>query len=295
MVAPYYADDSVTLHHGGALTILRAMPADSVNCVVTSPPYWRQRDYGGEPGQLGMEKTVGEYVTNMAAIFAEVHRVLADDGTLWLNIGDTYLNNELVGVPWRVSFALSDQGWIRRSEIIWGKRNLKPENVKNRPTQAHEQVFLFAKVRNGYYYDAEAIREESDPGQEAHNRRYAKEYAAHTQRAAATGQPGNVNNVGIHSRPGPGGRNSRTVWMISAQPTPGVHFAVMPPELARRCVAAGSRPGDVVLDPFAGSCTTGMVANQLGRRFVGSELHRPYLDHAMRTRLAQGVLLGDAA
>lgn len=333
---PYYADSTVTLHHGDSLEVLRALPSESVNCVVTSPPYYGLRDYG-EPGQYGLEESPAAYVERMRQVFDEVRRVLANDGTLWLNIGDSYAGStaggppsasstlrgnghigggpkqqagagradrgrrndgipakNLLGIPWRVAFALQDDGWILRSEIIWAKRNFMPEAVKDRPTRAHEHVFLMTK-RPRYYFDAEAIREESDPEQEAHNQRYAKEYTAHTDRAAGSGQPGNVNNVGIHSRPGRGGRNSRDVWPISAQPFPGAHFAVMPPELARRCVAAGSRTGDVVLDPFAGSCTTGMVANDLGRRFVGIDLSAKYLDLALRTRLAQGVLLVDEA
>ncbi|SCL21643.1 DNA-methyltransferase [Micromonospora inyonensis] len=325
-MTPYYADDTVTLHHGDSLTVLRALPSGSVNCVVTSPPYYGLRDYG-EPGQYGLESSPAAYVDRMREVFAEVRRVLADDGTLWLNLGDSYSSTggtsgvgpnavvaqtrrqdvertrpssplppkNLLGIPWRVAFALQDDGWILRSEIIWAKRNFMPEAVKDRPTRAHEHVFLMTK-RPRYYFDADAIREESDPEQEAHNRRYAKEYTAHTERASDTGQPGNVNNIGIHSRPGRGGRNSRDVWSISAQPFPGAHFAVMPPELARRCIAAGSRTGDVVLDPFAGSCTTGMVAGQLGRRFVGIDLSATYLDLALRTRLAQGALMfGGAA
>lgn len=338
---PYYADEAVTLHHGDALDVLRTMPDGSVNCVVTSPPYYGLRDYG-EPGQYGLEATPAEYVDTMRTVFAEVRRALAADGTLWLNLGDSYAGSSgggapsanstlrgnghvgggpkqqagagrpsfrrdgaevaaprrrsgdlnpknLLGIPWRVAFALQDDGWILRSEIIWAKRNFMPESVTDRPTRAHEHVFLLTKQPR-YWYDADAIREESDPEQEAHNRRYAKEYDAHTGRAAGTGQPGNVNNVGIHSRPGVGRRNARDVWPISAQPFPGAHFAVMPPEIARRCIVAGCRPGGVVLDPFAGSCTTGLVAGRTGRRFVGIDLNRSYLDLALKTRLVQGTL-----
>jgi DNA modification methylase len=262
----YYSDDRITLHHGDARDIMRALPDDSVNSCVTSPPYFGLRDYG-EPGQYGLEASPAEYVETMRALFAEVWRVLADDGTLWLNIGDSYnayngnrgvsrtgfSRNDpmpqlpkgagltvrglpaksLLGIPWRVAFALQGDGWILRSDVIWAKRNLKPESVTDRPTLAHEYVFMFTK-KPRYWYDADAIREESDPKQTEHNERYAREYAAHTARAATTGQPGNVNNVGIHARPGKPGRNARSVWSISAQPFPEAHFATMPPELAER-------------------------------------------------------------
>ena len=316
---PYYSDALVTLYHGDALAVLGTLPDQSVDSCVTSPPYFGLRDYG-EPGQYGLEPTPAEYVETMRRVFTEVHRVLSDNGTLWLNLGDKYANasgsgaqgasgqradrtftadhikpcralpsKNLIGIPWRVAFALQDEGWILRSDIIWGKRNLKPESVTDRPTTAHEYVFLFAK-RPRYWYDADAISEESDPDQVAHNQRYAREYDTHTARAAATGQPGNVNNVGIHSRPGKDRRNARTVWTISAQPFPEAHFAVMPPELAERCVLAGCKPGGTVLDPFSGSGTTGMVTQRHGRRYVGIDLNKDYLDLSLRTRLQQAAL-----
>jgi site-specific DNA-methyltransferase (cytosine-N4-specific) len=320
----HFADDSVTLHHGDALEVLRGMPDASADCYVTSPPYFGLRDYG-EPGQYGLEATPAEYVATMRSVFAEAHRVLADDGTLWLNLGDTYASKanggasvgrtrradraelipartnttaaapykSLLGIPWRVAFALIDDGWILRSDIIWSKTNILPESVTDRPTRSHEYLFLFTKGPR-YWYDADAIRDASDPDQEAHNRRYAKTYEAHTARVAAgNGQPGNVNNVGLHARVGPGGRNARSVWTISTQPFPQAHFAVMAPALAERCILAGCRPGGTVLDPFAGSGTTGMVAGRLGRRFVGIDLSAKYLDLALKTRLAQAPLLGE--
>lgn len=315
----HYEDDQVVLHHGDALAVLQSLPDASVNSCVTSPPYFGLRDYG-EPGQYGLEASPAEYVETMRALFAEVRRVLADDGTLWLNLGDSYANaagsgaqgstgqradraftastikpcralpsKNLLGIPWRVAFALQDDGWILRSDVIWAKRNLLPESVTDRPTRAHEYVFLFAK-RPKYWYDADAIREESDPEQVAHNERCAREYSGRTARAATTGQPGNINNVGIHSRPGKPGRNARSVWPISAQPFPEAHFAVMPPELAERCILAGCKPGGVVLDPFSGSGTTGMVAQRHGRKYVGIDLNRDYLDLSLRTRLQQAAL-----
>ena len=263
----------------------------------------------------------------MRAVFAEARRVLAVDGTLWLNIGDCYTQakgqfrthhrsgsitssertyhddaggkatnyvegvppKNLLGMPWRVAFALQDDGWILRSEVIWAKRNLMPEAVKDRPTRAHEHVFLLTRSPR-YWYDADAIREESaSAAQEAHNQRYARQYEAHTARAADTGQPGNVNNVGIHSRPGKGGRNARSVWTISQTPNPQAHFATFPLELPARCIKAGCKPGGTVLDPFSGSGTTGAAARRLGRRYVGIDLNPAYHELA-RGRFAQGVL-----
>lgn len=317
---PYYTDDTVTLHHGDALTVARTLPTASVQTIVTSPPYYGLRDYGTD-GQLGAEATVQEYVANLITLFHELRRSLADDGTLWLNLGDSYVSSppgnkpgtsassnltspdrqerlhrgnrdkskmglpakNLIGVPWRVAFALQDDGWILRSDIIWAKRNILPEAVTDRPTKAHEYLFLLTK-KPRYYYDADAIRENSDPEQEAHNERYAREYETHTARAATSGQPGNVNNIGIHSRPGKSGRNKRSVWTVSAQPFPGAHFAVYPPELIRPCILAGSRPGDTVLDPFSGSGTTGMVATAESRNYVGIDLNAEYLDLSLRTR-----------
>lgn len=321
----YYTDPGVTLWHGDALDVLRDLPDASVDCCVTSPPYFGLRDYG-EDGQYGLEASPAEYVETMRAVFAEVRRVLADDGTLWLNLGDSYstpkrgsdkgwdksrLNNparvqkaqfaamregreidfdrpakSLLGIPWRTAFALQDEGWILRQEIIWAKANCMPEAVTDRPSRNHEQVFLFSK-RPRYWYDADAVREESDPDQVAHNERYAKVYAAQSDRAASTGQPGNNNSAGIHSRPGKPGRNSRDVWTISSQPFPGAHFATMPITLAEKCVQAGCRPGGTVLDPFSGSGTTGLAAARHGRKYIGIDLNAEYLDLSLRTRLAE--------
>lgn len=325
----YYTDPGVTLWHGDALDVLRDLPDASVDCCVTSPPYFGLRDYG-EDGQYGLEASPAEYVETMRAVFAEVRRVLADDGTLWLNLGDSYstpkrgsdkgwdksrLNNparvqkaqfaamregreidfdrpakSLLGIPWRTAFALQDEGWILRQEIIWAKANCMPEAVTDRPSRNHEQVFLFSK-RPRYWYDADAVREESDPDQVAHNERYAKVYAAQADRATTTGQPGNQNNAGIHSRPGRPGRNARSVWPVNAQPLAAAHFAVMPRTLAERCILAGCKPGGVVLDPFSGSGTSGMAAARHGRRYVGIDLNADYLDLSLRTRLGQTALL----
>lgn len=341
-MTPWFQDDSTTLYHGDALAVATELRSGSANCIVTSPPYYGLRDYG-EPGQYGLESSPAEYVETMRALFAELRRVLADDGTLWLNLGDSYSGSNASGppsskstlrgnghvgggpkqqagagrpsrrrdgaevagprrlsggglppknllmIPARVAIALQEDGWILRQEIIWAKRNFMPEAVTDRPTRAHEQVFLFSKSPR-YWYDADAIRGESDPEQEAHNRRYAKVYAAQADRAATTGQPGNVNSAGIHSRPGKGGRNARSVWTISAQPFPEAHFATMPPELAERCVRAGCKPGGTVLDPFSGSGTTGLAAARHGRQYIGIDLNAEYLALSLRTRLQQPAL-----
>lgn len=307
-MTPYYSDDTVQLFHGDALAVLREMPDQSVDCCVTSPPYFGLRDYGSD-GQYGLEASPAEYVENMRALFAEVRRALSDDGTLWLNLGDTYYSGKgaavgpdkkqparrgyvrpvdksgsdwakpksLLGIPWRVAFALQDDGWILRNDIIWSKPNAMPESVTDRLSSRHEHLFMLTKSRR-YWFDLDPIREPhvSEPGREGSN--YMR-----GQKAMRPVGP----NSGAYSE---GGRNPGDVWSIATQPFPGAHFAVMPPELARRAVVAGCKPGGTVLDPFSGSGTTGLVAQQNGRRYVGIDLSAEYLDLSLRTRLQQGVL-----
>ena len=313
----YYQDEAVTLHLGDSLNVLRTMPDQSVDCCVTSPPYFGLRDYGTE-GQYGLEASPAEYVETMRALFAEVRRVLADDGTLWLNIGDSYANTSgggptsssstlrgnghvgggpkvkattgaavarrdglpsknLLGIPWRVAFALQDDGWILRNDIIWSKPNAMPESVTDRLSTRHEHLFMFSKSTR-YWFDLDPIREPhvSTPDREGGN-------ALRGQKAMRPVGP----NSGAYSE---GGRNPGDVWTIATQPFPGAHFAVMPAELARRAVVAGCKPGGVVLDPFSGSGTTGLVAQRNGRKYVGIDLSAEYLDLSLRTRLQQGVL-----
>jgi DNA modification methylase len=316
----HWEDDTVTLHHGHALDVARTLPTASVQTIVTSPPYFGLRDYGHDD-QFGSEPTVAEYVESLVTLFAELRRALADDGTLWLNLGDSYaaasdsgrqgrsgMRNgrrftadkvlaknadvapkNLIGVPWRVAFALQADGWVLRSDIIWAKPNPMPESVTDRPTKSHEHIFLLSKSRR-YFYDAVAIREPDKGTDHA--------------RSILSGQPSLEPSGGImpahrglrkaDGRQGEG-RNRRDVWEVATVPFGGAHFAVFPPELIRPCILAGSRADDVVLDPFSGSGTTGMVATQEGRRYVGIDLNADYLDLSLRSRFAQpslGVELG---
>jgi DNA modification methylase len=392
-MTPYFADDWLTVYQGDCRAVLAELPADSVDCVVTSPPYWGLRDYG-EPGQLGLEPTPEEYVANMVGVFREVGRILRPSGTVWLNLGDSYSGSwaghsmrpeggsqrpggpgfqpldarvparqpnvhglkpkDLVGIPWRVAFALQADGWYLRSDIIWSKPNPMPESVTDRPTKAHEYIFLLSKSAR-YYFDAEAVREASGDSREQWLRpRYigAKHNVPNDQR----GDTGRVVEYEA-------GRNIRSVWQIATRPYAGAHFAVFPPEIPERCIKAGSsergvcpncgapwermvektveftsgsgRSGRnpdgkngsdyqqatsgtydirlgpvvqnettgwksscshasepvpaVVLDPFGGSGTTGMVANRLSRRAILVDLSTDYLDQAM-VRNAQTVV-----
>lgn len=264
---------------GDTSEVLEAFPDGCIQTVVTSPPYWSLRDYGIQ-GQVGLEASVEEFIKALTRVFDQIYRVLRDDGTIWLNIGDSYTSGgrtwrapdkknrarametrpptpdglkpkDLIGVPWRLAFALQAAGWYLRADIVWNKPNCQPESVGDRPTRSHEYVFLFSKSER-YWYDVKAV-------------------------------------------PGPNARRLRTVWDIKTQAVPEAqgHFATFPPALAEPCVLSGSRPGDLVLDPFSGSGTTALVAAREGRRFVGIELHPAYHEMA-RGRLLREGLIGDA-
>lgn len=278
----------MTIYVGDNRQSLRRLPEKSVQVVVTSPPYWGLRDYGAE-GQIGLEQSPDAYVEELCQVFDEVWRVLKDDGTVWLNLGDSYASmrdskvtpdslrngdgtkvaqgaanrnpkvlkeaglkhKDLVGIPWRVAFALQARGWYLRSDIIWSKPNPMPESVRDRPTKSHEHIFLLTKNYK-YYYDSEAIKEEAVDGL----------------------------------------KNKRDVWPIQTKPFKGAHFAVYPPELVEPCVLAGSRIGDIVLDPFSGSGTTGVVAINNGRTYIGLELNPDYAHLSVdRIRDSTGVEL----
>ena len=260
--------DSV-IYEGDALRVLGMLPKASMQCVVTSPPYWGLRDYGIE-GQIGLEDALPQFINRLVAVFAEVKRVLNDDGVLWLNIGDGYTSGnrgyrapdcknraramsvrpdtpkglkpkDLLGIPWRLAFALQDDGWYLRSDIVWHKPNAMPESVKDRPGRCHEYVFMLTKSER-YFYDYDAARE-----------------------PAANGAP----------------RNRRSVWSVNTQATDHAHYAVFPPALIEPCILSSSRQDGFVLDPFFGSGTVGLVCQKLGRRFVGIELNPEYVSLAM--------------
>ena len=294
-----------TVHHGDCLTVLKTFPDEFIDCCVTSPPYWGLRDYGVS-GQLGLEKTPEEYVAKMVEVFREVKRVLKKEGTVWLNLGDSYANNgvsdsskvggftgdriragkkgimdsrprtiplglkpkDLVGIPWRVAFALQADGWYLRSDIIWHKPNPMPESVTDRPTKSHEYIFLLTKSAK-YYFDQEAVREPhlwAGRDKRADGQRHESKGLCETGNYA-------TNAVCYH----PNGRNVRTVWTIPTQPTPEAHFATFPEALIVPCIKAGCPEGGIVLDPFGGSGTTAIVAKKLQRKSILIELNPEYI------------------
>jgi DNA modification methylase len=300
-----------TILLGDVLERLRALPDACVQTVVTSPPYWGLRDYG-VAGQIGLEPTPAAFVARMVEVFREVRRVLRADGTAWVNLGDSYANDtkwggesggmnytssaggyrgqrekratglkpkDLVGIPWRVAFALQDDGWYLRSDIIWHKPNPMPESATDRPTRAHEYIFLLSKSAR-YYYDADAIREPHTalgrpPGNKS--RIYIDRDPNH--HAGEKRRPDHAHSFNEN------GRNKRTVWTVATAPYAEAHFATFPPKLIEPCILAGSRTGDVVLDPFMGSGTVAMVARQWQRDYLGVELNPAYIEMAER-RLA---------
>jgi len=294
---------------GDCRTELKKLPDKSIHCCVTSPPYWGLRDYGVD-GQIGLEETPDEYVQQLVEVFREVHRVLRDDGTLWLNLGDTYVPTapgtmgdnihiagtleatkrarkikrrkipaglkpkDLVGIPWRVAFALQADGWFLRSDIIWHKTNPMPESVKDRPTRAHEYIFLFSKSRR-YYYDSKAVME---PCVQSNQRPVAGSLGAFG--SAQSRRRGNSRGCEARTM-----RNRRDVWQVATVANKEAHFAQFPPKLIEPCILAGCPEGGIVLDPFAGLSTTGVVALKHRRRFVGIEINPHYAEMSHR-RLA---------
>jgi site-specific DNA-methyltransferase (cytosine-N4-specific) len=250
---------------GDARQVLKDFPDDIFQTCITSPPYWGLRDYGIE-GQIGAEAIIDNYITDLTNIFSQVRRTLKKDGTLWLNLGDSYTSGnrtwrdsdaknkgramdyrpptpqglkpkDLIGIPWKLAFALQNDGWYLRADIIWNKPNCQPESVKDRPTRSHEYIFLFSKSKS-YYYDFKSIQESSQEN---------------------------------------GLKNRRTVWNINTEPTKDAHFAVFPTKLVKVCMFAGSKKGDLILDPFFGTGTVGKVSLQNQREFVGIELSKDYV------------------
>lgn len=276
-----------TILCGDALVTLRTLPDALVDCIVTSPPYFRQRNYADSEAQVGSEKTPADYVQNMTAIFSEAQRVLKPSGSLWLNIGDKYLDNRQLGMPWRVALALMDAGWLLRSDIIWQKPNAMPSSVKTRPTVDHEYIFFFTKSSD-YYYNADAIREPHVTFSENSRMKGGRNHFGKRGSTPEAGKNGGNNNLhdarwdqAFH----PLGRNKRTVWSIPLSKYRGAHFAVFPEQLVKNCILAGSPDQGVVLDPFSGSGTTAFVAKQLGRRYLGIDCVEEYCELA-RKRLA---------
>lgn len=323
---------SVRILVGDATEVLRGLPDGSHQTCVTSPPYYGLRDYG-VAGQIGLEEDPGAYIDRLVAVFREVRRVLRDDGTLWLNMGDSYAGSwgsqgrqgeggalasrkvksarsiaahprkqsrtgstlhlagikpkDLMGIPWMLAFALRADGWFLRSAIVWHKPNPMPESVRDRPTSAYEHVFLLTK-RAAYFYDAEAIKEAPSEGSaDAYraalesprpDREYQHDSGSRMGKRSANrawSDPATLQRLLE-------GRNARNVWTIATQPFTGAHFATMPPRLVERCVLAGSRPSDAVLDPFGGAGTTGLVALELQRSATLIELNPDYADLARR-------------
>jgi DNA modification methylase len=322
------------IYQGDCLDILPTLSAKSVQCCVTSPPYYGLRDYGCA-GQIGLESTPEAYVEKLVAVFREVHRVLTDDGTLWLNLGDSYcattkgsgghsekqdsnkgsrFNNrkwhiptglkpkDLVGIPWRVAFALQADGWYLRQDIIWAKPNPMPESVTDRCTKSHEYIFLLTKSAR-YYYDADAIKEPCVYAEQFEER---CERAKDNHKAMPTAMKNGIrprkktpqtfggakarNNEILEGDPRfrngseqwgrvyetTGTRNKRSVWPVTTQPYKEAHFATFPEEIPRTCILAGSKKGDTILDPFSGAGTTGVVAEKLNRKYIGIELNPQY-------------------
>ena len=292
------------IHYGDVRETLPQLWQYKAQMCVTSPPYYGLRDYGGEENQVGQEETPEEYINNMVDIFRLVRDNLMDDGTLWLNIGDSYYNyrpgkgqsypkqsvsktkqdlpdkcnkrgnkleglkeKDLIGIPWMLAFALRQDGWYLRQDIIWHKPNPMPESVRDRCTKSHEYIFLFSKSKK-YFYDNEAIKED------------AKDWGVRNR------VNGKYHNKGTGLQPHTGltksypKKNKRSVWSVTNKPYKGAHFAVFPPDLISPCILAGSRVGDLVLDPFMGSGTTAMVSKQLGRDYLGCELHSDYSELA---------------
>jgi DNA modification methylase len=275
--------------HGDARRELARFPSDTIDCVVTSPPYYRQRDYAaGE--QLGQEETPWQYVDRLREILGEVARVLKRSGSLWLVLGDKYQDGAQLGVPWRVVFALLDDGWILRSDCIWHKPNAMPSAVKSRPTTDHEYVFLLTRSKQ-YFYDADAIREPHVTFGERSRMRGGRRHFF--QRGGTPEQGKNGGLVNLHDGRWdqafhPRGRNKRTVWSIPLSKFRGAHFAVFPEKLVETCIHASCPRGGVVLDPFLGSGTTAVVARRSGRHFIGMDCSADYCELARKRLAPQG-------
>ena len=269
---------------GDAAEVLKTLPQGSVNMCVTSPPYYGLRDYG-EGGQIGLEQTPQEYIGRLTEVFDEVKRVLADDGTLWLNIGDTYANKpyknvkqkDLIGIPWMLAFALRERGWYLRSDIIWHKTNALPEAVKDRLAKCYEHIFMLA-ISPKYYFNYEAIQQPIKAVTEA---RYTRGRSGKSKYSnVPIGQNIDMNTQAITDEKRKM-RRCKDVWEVSTNSyRMDEHFAMFPEKLIEPCILAGSREGGVVLDPFFGSGTTGAVAKRLNREYIGIDINPRYIEKA---------------
>ena len=262
---------------GDCRKTLKKLPEKSIHTCVTSPPYFGLRNYNDEEDQIGIEQSPEEYVQELVKVFREVKRVLADDGTLWLNLGDSYVSTpldkskmdglktkDLIGIPWRVAFALQQDGWYLRQDIIWDKPNPMPESVKDRCTKSHEYIFLLTKNPK-YYYDYKVIREHS-------NRKGGKPQQIGPSKPKGTLR-NDIGNVYVYD----GFKNKRSVWTVNTKSYKGSHFATFPPDLIRPCILAGCPTGGTVLDPFGGSGTTAQVALENDRNAILCELSEEYI------------------
>lgn len=279
-----------TIVCGDAVERLRELPDASIDCTVTSPPYFQQRDYPSDE-QIGAEATPEGFVKRLQLVFRECLRVTKDTGSLWVVIGDKYVDGELLGTPWSVALALKDLGWRLRSDVIWHKPNAMPSPVRTRPTTDHEYVFFFTKSMK-YHYDADAIREPHVTFTEKSQMRGGR---GHFGKRGGTPEQGkNAGNANLHTGRWdqafhPKGRNKRTVWSISLSKFREAHFAVFPKKLVETCILASCPPSGVVCDPFVGSGTTPLVARELGRDFIGIDCVEEYCQMA-RQRLETAVI-----
>lgn len=266
---------------GDVRTVHNQIPDNSFQCIVTSPPYFGHRKYSGDDfslDEVGRERNLEDYISNLVKCFDVLKSKLRDDGLLWLNLGDTYRNKSLLGVPWKAAFALQNDGWILRSDIIWHKPNAMPSSVKNRPTTDHEYIFLFSKTTD-YFYNADAIREPHVTFSEKSKMKGGRNHFGKRDGTPENGK--NAGNSNLHNGRWdqafhPKGRNKRTVWEIPLGKFRGTHFAVYPEKLVETCILSSTNEGDCILDPFAGSGTTGVVAKKYGRDFIGIELVETY-------------------
>lgn len=265
---------------GHSLPLLKTLPAGSVDCIVTSPPYFGQRDYGASE-QIGTEKTPEKYIENLTAIFTECFRILKDTGTMWVNLGDKYLNGNLLGMPWRLALALQSDGWVLRNDIVWHKPNAMPHSAKNRLTTDHEYIFFFTKKERDYYYEQDAIREPHVTFSEKSKMKGGRNHFGKqngTPEKGKNGGNGNLHDGRWNQAFHPKGRNRRTVWNVSLSKYRGAHFAVFPEKLIEPCILSGCPENGLVLDPFFGAGTSGLVALQNCRNFVGLEINPEYVE-----------------